>query len=276
MAINHDELFAAISTASTAGGRIGLVSDIDGTLILEDSNEQPGLPELAAFLHANRTHILFAVATGRNLTQTREVLATSSLPRPDVIIASVGTEIFHGESAIPDEDWSDRIAGGWDARTLIALERRVPGLRLQEADRQRPHKVSFYVDPTAFREDCLMDALTEATLDVTVIYSRKRFLDLLPRAASKGKALKYVCDRYAISIDRTIAFGDSGNDRDMLLAAGHGVVVGNHAPDLADLKNGSTIFFSAASGAAGVLDGIAQLICRTPLYPSGALTSGRD
>jgi sucrose-phosphate synthase len=213
MAINDDELSASTIAAIAAAGRMCLVSDIDGTLVLEDSTEQPGLAELAAFLSEHRSHFLFAVATGRNLTQTIEIFAACGLPRPDVIIASVGAEIFHGESAIADAEWSEHIGAGWNARQLVALEKTVPGLWLQEQDRQGPHKVSFYVDPETFREERLVAVLKEAKLDVTAVYSRGRFLDILPPAASKGKALHYLCSKYSITIDRTIAFGDSGNDR---------------------------------------------------------------
>lgn len=256
MAINNEALSASTIAAIAATGRICLVSDIDGTLILEDSPEQPGLAELAAFLSEHRSLFLFAVATGRNLEQTMEVLAISGLPRPDVIIASVGAEIFHGGIAIADAEWSEHIGAGWNARQLVALEGTAPGLRLQEQNRQRPHKVSFYVDPEIFCEDRLVAVLKAAKLDATAVYSRRKFLDFLPPAASKGKALHYLCRKYSIATDRTIAFGDSGNDRDMLLAAGHAVVVGNRSPELNSLKDKPGIFFSEAIGAAGVLEGI--------------------
>ena len=44
---------------------------------------------------------------------------------------------------------------------------------------------------------------------------------------SKGKGIQMLCDYIGITIDEVIAFGDSGNDIDMLEAVGLGVAMGN-------------------------------------------------
>ena len=145
--VTYENMPSASDIAALAvAGRLCIVSDIDDTLVLEDASEQPGLTELAAFLTEHRTHFLFAVATGRNLAQTTEVFDAHGLPCPDAIIASVGTEIFYAGDADADPAWSNHIGVDWDADRLNALDERVPGLRRQEPDRQRPHKVSFYVE----------------------------------------------------------------------------------------------------------------------------------
>ena len=66
---------------------------------------------------------------------------------------------------------------------------------------------------------------------------------------------------FAVSItvsplERLLVAGDSGNDAEMLTAGALGVVVGNHSPELAPLRNRSGIYFATEEHAAGVLEGI--------------------
>lgn len=51
--------------------------------------------------------------------------------------------------------------------------------------------------------------------------------EIVPRPHSKGFGVRFICDRLGISIDDTYAFGDSMNDREMLLAAGTSIVMGS-------------------------------------------------
>jgi sucrose-phosphate synthase len=50
--------------------------------------------------------------------------------------------------------------------------------------------------------------------------------------------------------------GDSGNDRDMILGATNGLVVGNHSEELATLQGKVRVFFSRKTYAAGIIDGL--------------------
>ena len=50
--------------------------------------------------------------------------------------------------------------------------------------------------------------------------------------------------------------GDSGNDIDMLAGETLGVVVGNHTPELEELRGRPRVYFAAESHAWGVLEGI--------------------
>ena len=52
-------------------------------------------------------------------------------------------------------------------------------------------------------------------------------VDILPNGASKAKAIKFLCEKYNIPIEDTIAFGDGLNDIEMLDAAGFSVAMGN-------------------------------------------------
>ena len=51
--------------------------------------------------------------------------------------------------------------------------------------------------------------------------------ELVPRPHSKGSGISYICDRLGVPSENTYAFGDSVNDREMFLAAGTAIVMGN-------------------------------------------------
>lgn len=57
--------------------------------------------------------------------------------------------------------------------------------------------------------------------------SKPGFIEVISRKASKGIAVKSLCDILGIDISESIALGDSLNDLPMIEAAGLGVAVGN-------------------------------------------------
>ncbi|MCR5747442.1 MAG: Cof-type HAD-IIB family hydrolase [Lachnospiraceae bacterium] len=62
-------------------------------------------------------------------------------------------------------------------------------------------------------------------------------VEIVPIGFSKGTGVKYICDMLDIPVSDTYAFGDSINDKEMLLTAGTGIVMGNgteNAKALAD------------------------------------------
>ena len=69
------------------------ITDIDNTLIGDDNSR---LPELVDFLKENHDRIGFGIATGRTVDSAQEILAAHDIPRPDVMITSVGSEIYYG------------------------------------------------------------------------------------------------------------------------------------------------------------------------------------
>jgi Cof subfamily protein (haloacid dehalogenase superfamily) len=77
-------------------------------------------------------------------------------------------------------------------------------------------------------------ALLQATLnqhygtELHVYLSKSTYLEIAPRKISKATALQLLLkERYGISLDEVMAFGDNYNDIDMLQAVGKGIAVGN-------------------------------------------------
>lgn len=54
---------------------------------------------------------------------------------------------------------------------------------------------------------------------LTLMFSQDGYLEILPKAANKGNALRFLCNHLAIPVENTYAAGDSENDIAMLRAA---------------------------------------------------------
>jgi Cof subfamily protein (haloacid dehalogenase superfamily) len=63
-----------------------------------------------------------------------------------------------------------------------------------------------------------------------VTKSNDEYLEFMPPHANKGAALALVAQRYGVTEQQTVAFGDSWNDVPMLQWAGLGIAVGNAKP----------------------------------------------
>jgi sucrose-phosphate synthase len=231
-----------------------LVCDIDNTLV----GDQEALEELLAWLEGHREKIAFGIATGRVLERTSTVLERWNVPRPDVLITAVGSEIHYGQpELVSDLSWKQTIDYRWDPLSLRECLAEVPGIRLQPERDQREFKLSYFVDPLEWpgaRE--LRRRIKDRGLFASLIYSHHEFLDLLPIRASKGRAIQYLSRRWGFGMDEVLVAGDSGNDADMLRSGALGVVVSNHSSELRYLRGRERIHFANASYARGILEGI--------------------
>ena len=101
------------------------------------------------------------------------------------------------------------------------------------------------------------EALDHTRSAYSMIFSHGRFLDVLPHRASKGKAVRYLADKWNLPMERIATAGDSGNDRDMLKGRTAGIVVGNHDPEIADLRDSAQrIYFAEGHCAWGIIEGL--------------------
>jgi sucrose-phosphate synthase len=243
-----------------------IISDIDNTLL----GDRNGLRALVQRLRDEGSGVAFGVATGRRLESALQVLKEWGVPTPDLFITSVGSEIHYGPEITPDQGWSRHIDHRWDREALERLILDLPGIELQPKVDQRPHKLSFFVDPDEAPSIQEIERLLhQQDLHASIIYSHDRFLDLLPARASKGFAVRYFADKWGIPLERVLVAGDSGNDEDMLRGSTLGVVVGNHHPELRRLKGFERIYFADAGHAAGISEGLDHFdffgpaMCRT-------------
>jgi sucrose-phosphate synthase len=229
-----------------------VITDIDDTLI----GDPESLERLKGILGEHWDHIGFGVATGRTVESTLEVFQRFDLPAPDVIISSVGTELYYGDNSFPDKGWQAHISKRWNRKRIQKALEDMDFLQYQEEAFQRPHKISYYMSPEKDRIALLHDRLIKKRCHFNLVYSDGQFLDILPFRASKGKAVQYLSYKWEIPIGNIMVCGDSGNDAEMLSTNALGVVAGNHDGQLEALRGKRRVYFSDKPSAAAIIDGL--------------------
>jgi len=230
-----------------------LVCDIDDTL----SGDSDAIIKLNEII-SSRDDILFGIATGRNLQGALETLEKWNIAEPNFYITSVGTEInYNFSTSKEDLHWKKHINFRWKPERIRKIMQQFPALELQEDEAQSDHKISYYcssVNAPSERE--MKRVLRKNLLQARVIISQNRCLDILPTRASKGHALRYLAWKWQFDASQIITAGDAGNDIDMLRGSTKGIVVGNHSPELEELREERYIYFSKQNHAAGIIDGL--------------------
>ena len=229
-----------------------MITDIDNTLIGDDAS----LYQLLDLLDEHRSNLAWGVATGRSLGLTLDAMTEYNIPMPDILICSVGTEMYYGPDLRMDKGWQQHISHKWKPELIKTTLQKFDFLVFQEAEGQCSHKISYYLENKDDRLDQIRQALNDQKLRCQVIYSHKQFLDILPHRASKGKAVEYLQYKYEFLPRHVMVAGDSGNDADMLEGRARGLIVGNHSDELAYLKSAARVYFSTGEYAAGIIEGL--------------------
>ena len=89
-----------------------------------------------------------------------------------------------------------------------------------------PYKILMSVDPAAAKAVQRQIAQTLPS-GLVVVQTAPFYLEVIPETVNKGAGLRRVCEAVGIDLSGTVAFGDSENDREMLIAAGIGIAMGN-------------------------------------------------
>ncbi|WP_207497607.1 HAD-IIB family hydrolase [Limimaricola pyoseonensis] len=229
-----------------------LASDIDNTL----TGDRAAIADFAAW--RAQGHAMFAVATGRTLSEARRILSEWEVPEPDAFITSCGTEIYIRDETGRlrfDASFAREIGADWRHDEIARLLDN-PSIRPQPALEQRRWKLGYL--GCARQAQRIRNRLDMAGLAARVVASHGNLIDVMPVRAGKGAAVAHLARHYGLTLEHCVTAGDSGNDDCMLRAAGHAIVVGNADGDLALLPRRPGLHRSRGHHAAGLMEGLAR------------------
>ncbi len=91
-----------------------------------------------------------------------------------------------------------------------------------------------------------------------IVVSSGKDLDVLPPAAGKASAIRWLVSRQGIAGESVIVSGDSANDLDMFDKPFRGIVVGNGHEELRRQapERAADVFLATQPVAAGVVEGL--------------------
>ncbi|HIW43778.1 MAG TPA: Cof-type HAD-IIB family hydrolase [Candidatus Prevotella stercoripullorum] len=228
-----------------------LFFDIDGTLVSFNTHRIPQ-SAVDALAEAKRRGAMVFISTGRpmrlinNLDAIQhlvdgyitangaccsvggEVIACREIPNPEAraLIGAAEREGF--AMLVVGESRLTVVNDGADVdryfRQMLAVSDLGEGTALADVLAERIVQLTPIIDEAAERR--LMPLLPSC------VSARwfPAFTDITARGADKGTALMTVAAHLGIDRKDTVAFGDGGNDKSILQAAGTGVAMGN-APD---------------------------------------------
>jgi sucrose-6F-phosphate phosphohydrolase len=220
-----------------------LACDMDGTVIPLDTGEGRGR-EIREFhrLLAKHGNIVVAYVTGRHLELGLAGAAQYELPMPDIFVCDVGTSIHWGAAGnwVMDEEYRQELLRSWNGRTngdIGAMLTTIPGLFVQEAEKQGEFKRSYYASRDKDHREIVRlihERLASKGVGAKVIYSVDAesnigLVDVLPEIAAKDAALAYLCKKLGLEKDRIVYAGDSGNDM-LAFVSGFNAIVVNNTP----------------------------------------------
>lgn len=217
-----------------------ICTDLDRTLIPNGAQRESARARPLFHALAARRDVHLAYVSGRDLGLVQRAMAEWDLPQPEYVIGDVGTSIYtrFGDDWELWSAWQEAIGPDWQGLThdqLAVWFADLPPLRLQEPQRQKRYKLSYYsaadVDSRGLL-DTMRDRLRANGLRASLTWSVDEttatgLIDVLPASASKHAAVEFLIERRHYQPARCLFAGDSGNDLAVLASPVQAVLVAN-------------------------------------------------
>ena len=230
-----------------------IIADIDNTL----TGDEKAMHDFFDLISEAEENIGFGIATGRRYEDVMHLLENYHFPHPEVLITSVGTEIYYGKNFTMDKSWQKHIDFRWEPEKIRAVFDDMNGFYLQEDHEQANYKISYKVDfEVAPRLAAIRRIMRENGIRAKAITSHGMFLDIIPTRAGAGLCIRHIAYKWGFPLENILVAGDSGNDEAMLAGNTLGVVVGNYSEELEPLRKYPRVYFAEAHHAAGIIEGI--------------------
>lgn len=234
-----------------------ICTDLDRTLIPNgDAPEDPNaMSHFKRFLDEEDATLAFV--TGRDRSLVMDAIERYQLPLPQIIIADVGASIYleSGQGVERLASWDELLSRRWGPSTPDTIRSTLSSfaeLEPQAPEKQSHFKISYtnaLSDTRGDLSDAVSSELNKNGISANVIWSvdkpsRVGLLDVLPPAANKLKAIRFIMDRLGYTLDNTVFSGDSGNDLDVILSPVNSILVANAEPDIKEKSRQGVIRFA--------------------------------
>jgi sucrose-phosphate synthase len=248
-----DHVFGKRKTRRLAQVDRLIIADIDNTLTGDDE----AMHEFFRVISEAEENIGFGIATGRRYEVVMELMEKLDIPAPEVLITSVGTEIYYGKNLTLDTSWKKHIDFRWHPKKIREILDPVEGVFYQTGSEQSKFKVSYEIDASvAPKLAGIKRILRENGIRAKCVLSHGMFLDIIPTRAGSGLSIRHMAYKWGFPLEQILVAGDSGNDADMLAGNTLGVVVGNYSKELEKLRKYPRVYFADAHHASGIIEGI--------------------
>lgn len=265
--------------------------DIDGTLTDDAKNITPRTRE--ALLRAQDKGIELVLASGRPVSgltryadelrlrergglmvsfnggavtdaRTDEVLDRTELTADEcrrVVEHLRGFDVvpmlYEGPYLICADPYDAWIRQGGRCVDIVRFESRTCGLRVREEDLlawsdHSTAKVLCAASDT-YLADRWRDLAAPFEHELSCVFTSPVYFEFCPAGVNKGAALRRALPRIGVQMSQLLAFGDSGNDVEMLREAGLGVAMGNAIPQALEAADRTTLT-NNEDGIAAVLE----------------------
>jgi Cof subfamily protein (haloacid dehalogenase superfamily) len=226
--------------------------DIDGTLVSFDTHAIPSstLDAIATLKHRG---IKVFIATGRALKQIGQLDGLEFdgyITMNGAYCVNARHELIH-QSAIPMEDIDALIRYHEEIERFAVAFMTNAGMTVNYVD-ERVVALSDLVGLPVPPVESLREAARNEVLQMDVFIDREQereimrkvlvhcqasrwnpvFADINLRGCSKQSGIDHLLDHYNIPLNKTIAFGDGGNDIPMLRHVATGVAMGNASDEV--------------------------------------------
>jgi glucosylglycerol-phosphate synthase len=224
-----------------------LATDLDGTFL---GGRQADRLSLYRALRASPDLCLVFV-TGRGAESVLPLLSDPLVPDPDYIIADVGATVLHGDGRHPVTPLQWELSTRWVGMDpILEALRDMPTLVRQRVPQER--RCSYLLEDAELLDEVRARV---AHLEVDVLYSADRYLDVLPRGISKGDTLRRLAEHLGVPDAEVVVAGDTLNDLSLFDTGYRGVVVGQAEPALLAATAGRPqVHHATAPGAGGILE----------------------
>jgi len=232
-------------------------ADLDGTLLGNPEAAQRFMAAWNSIPYDRRPRLVYN--SGRLVDDMQSLVRAGALLEPDYYIGGVGTQVYDVRGGGWMPGFHEQLAHHWNREQVDEIvHQHFPEFVRQPEEFQTEHKSSWYFDRgDEPRLNELRQRLADAGLDVMVVYSSHRDLDILPAGATKGCALRWLCEQLQIDLGEVVVAGDTGNDASMFrLPQVRGIVVQNAQPELFEATVAIPNYTSRQVMADGVIEGL--------------------